>query len=270
MEFGICTNMNAAGASKVGAEQIAFYKHCGFDYVELPLAEIVALTETHFKQVVGELRKSGIACRACNNFYPAHIRLTGEEFSIAKAVEYGRRALEKAARIGAEVVVLGSSGARNMPVGFCPSKAKEQFLSVVTKIAPLAREYNITIAIEQHNPAEGNMLNRFKEIIELVKVVDDPAIKLLFDNYHFEVVCDSIDLLGAVSSDIVHLHVSGLLNNREFPQDEAHFNELFSLLKKTGYDRTVSIEANADELFVQAPRSLEMLRRACIGEEKRI
>jgi len=45
MKIGCCTNMHAAGTDGTSAEHIGLFAELGYDYVELPMAEIMELDE---------------------------------------------------------------------------------------------------------------------------------------------------------------------------------------------------------------------------------
>ena len=48
MKFGCCINMIASGEDKIGAEHIGLIKQAGYDYLEMPLAEITQLSDSAF------------------------------------------------------------------------------------------------------------------------------------------------------------------------------------------------------------------------------
>lgn len=78
MRFGCCLNMIAKGPDGTGIEYIEALAKAGFDYAELPLAEMMALPDGQFQELVRRVAGSGVHCEACNNFFPKTERLTGE------------------------------------------------------------------------------------------------------------------------------------------------------------------------------------------------
>ena len=56
-----------------------------------------------------------------------------------------------AARVGASVVIFGSSGVRNVPAGFPLDAAWDQLRTLLTALASIATHHGITIAIVEHN-----------------------------------------------------------------------------------------------------------------------
>ena len=123
--------MIAPSADRIGIDAVETMASLGFDYVELSLADLMALPQEGFDHLAGRLERSGIPCEACNNFFPAHVRLTGETADPDIALDYARRALARAARLGARVVVFGSSGAKNVPEGFPHEAAWRQIVAAV-------------------------------------------------------------------------------------------------------------------------------------------
>ena len=97
MRFGCCLNMIAKGPDGTGIEYIEALAKAGFDYAELPLAEMMALPDGQFQELVRRVAGSGVHCEACNNFFPKTERLTGESADLGKSLDYARRAMDRAA-----------------------------------------------------------------------------------------------------------------------------------------------------------------------------
>lgn len=93
MRFGCCLNMIAKGPDGTGIEYIEALAKAGFDYAELPLAEMMALPDGQFQELVRRVAGSGVHCEACNNFFPKTERLTGESADLGKSLDYARRAM---------------------------------------------------------------------------------------------------------------------------------------------------------------------------------
>jgi hypothetical protein len=85
--------MIAPSADRIGIGVVETMASLGFDYIELSLADVMDLPQEAFQQLALRLERSGIPCDTCNNFFPSHIRLTGEAADPAIAMEYGRAPL---------------------------------------------------------------------------------------------------------------------------------------------------------------------------------
>ena len=88
MKFGCCLNMVATGSDGTGIERLDTIAKLGYDYVELPLAEMTALPREKFEEIKKIVASSGIRCETCNNFFPGTIRLTGSDVDMYRVLEY--------------------------------------------------------------------------------------------------------------------------------------------------------------------------------------
>jgi sugar phosphate isomerase/epimerase len=254
--------MNSSNSNKVGIEEFAFYAHVGFDYLELPLGEIMLLQDEEYSYLRQELKKSGIPCLACNNFIHGGIRITGKDFNIAKVKKYCEDAITRAADLGAEVIVFGSSKARNIPIGFSREKAYEQIDETLSIIGSIAQNNGVIIAIEQHNPSEGNVYNSYIEVREAAFRARHPNIKCNIDNYHLWVTLETTDVFVGMGEMLGHMHISALLErNMPLNENELEYKDFFKVLKQEKYDKLMSIEGFSKNLVGDAVRALDLLRR---------
>lgn len=97
MRFGCCLNMVSSEADKgTGIDFIETLSEIGYDYVELPLAEMAALSEEEFLSLKRRIDRTGIKCEVCNNFFPKTMRLTGASVDYTEIMAYVDRALRRA------------------------------------------------------------------------------------------------------------------------------------------------------------------------------
>lgn len=267
MKFGYCVNMlSLPGSDMSGREWIAAMGKLGFDYVELPLAQMMAYDDQDFVELfVKPLNESGLECHCCNNFFPASIRLTGPDFDPAIVEDYARRAMARAQRLGAKKIVFGSSGARNYPAGFPREEAQAQFRQVLNLLQPIAQEYGITLVMEHLNKLESNLLNSLHEGVELVNEVQLSQVRCLLDNYHMMLAGGDVSNILEAKGLLRHVHLARVLG-RSLPTegDEVDWQGVFAALKEIGYDEDCSIEAyvpveNREALIGEALRFLRSI-----------
>lgn len=262
MKYGCCLNMAACKPDRTGAEWLPAAKRSGFDYAELPLAEMMALSEADYDQLRSLLQQSGLPCRACNNFFPKTLRLTGPDAVTAEAVRYARAALTRAAELGAATVVFGSGGAKQVPDGFPLEAGYAQVVELLRQIAPIAQKEGITIAIEPLRKAECNLINTFREGCRLAADVGSPAVRVLIDFYHMTVEQESPEVLLELGPQyLAHVHFANP-TGRVYPlhADEAQYQPFMQALHQIGYDGRISCEAYTDDFAASAPLALELLR----------
>jgi sugar phosphate isomerase/epimerase len=245
-----------------GIEYVELLKKIGYDYIELPLAQVMDLDDRKFQAIVAKFNSSGIRCEVCNIFFPAEIRLTGKEVAGEKIRAYLEVALKRAAQLGVEFIVFGSSGARNVPEGFPLEAAWEQLVSLLRDLDKMLKPYGITVLIEPLNRLESNIINHTSEGFQLAKEVDCVNIKLLVDYYHWALEKEDTGILLETGDYLKHVHFSRP-EGRVFPKetDPDDYPPFFEHLKKIGYNRRVSVEAYTDDLENDAVQSLAFLKK---------
>jgi sugar phosphate isomerase/epimerase len=262
MEIGACLNTNARDPAGVGTDDIALYAELGYDYVEVPLAQAMSLDEAGFERLLGQLARAGIPCRSCNNFLPARARITGPSVDLAAVMAYAAAALDRAARLGAEIVVFGSCGAKNVPPGFPAAQARRQLAPFLEKAAPLAAARGLTITVEPVNRMESNLIISEAEGLELAMQAAHPSVKLLVDYFHMALGSDNLECLRGRGEWLRHVHIARTLG-RAYPAhpDEEDYAGFFARLKELGYAGRMSLEAKSENLRNDAGRALEILRK---------
>lgn len=227
----------------IGSQYIPALAKAGYDYAELPLAQMMELSDSEFEGLLQSLSEAGLMCCCCNNFFPATVRLTGEQTDAKKIEAYIKNAVKRASRLGAGYIVFGSSGAKNVPEGFSKTKAFEQIVEVLRIAGDYTEQAGITIVIEPLNQLESNIILNLDDGMELLKSVNKPSVQLLVDYYHFEKEHETQETLQKVMPYIHHVHFAEP-DGRVFPQEKkADYATFFDTLKKCGYSGGVSIEA---------------------------
>ncbi len=258
--FGCCGSMIAPTTDPIGLAIVEDLAAFGYDYIELSLRDLAVLPEPALATVISRLSRSGLACEVCNNFFPPEIRLTGPAADLPSALRYAEHALATAARVGASVVIFGSSGARNVPAGFPLDEAWSQLRTLLTALAPIAARHRITIALEHLNRGESNILNTVAETWRLAQEIDHPRIRLLIDAHHLLVENEPLAILAKVAPAITHVHVAQG-TDRIFPNShDAALVAFFTALRSTGYTQRCSVEAYPREFLSDAPRALATCR----------
>lgn len=261
MKFGCCSNMLARDPGQTGSETIDDLRDLGFDYVELPLAQVAALSPDAFDALCRQLDRCGLPCAACNNFFPTSMRLTGADADVSAALVYAGAALARAARLGAEVVVFGSGPAKSVPAGFPEAAAWRQLVDLLTRLSPLAKAHGITVAIEPLRRQECNIVNSAAEGLALARAVASEPIQLLIDFYHLDAENEDSRIVAAAGDTLRHVHIARPAGRR-FPAatDAPVFRRFFAALSAAAYDSRISIEAYSDDLRGDAAGALAFLR----------
>ena len=261
MKLGCCLNMLAKTETRIGDENAALFHELGYDYIELPLAQIMELSEEDFSKICVQIGNLGIPVEACNNFFPASIRLTGENANLHGALEYVRRATARAAEMGVKVIVLGSSGAKNIPEGFPHVRAKEQFISLLRGIQDIVAPLGITVALEPLNAEESNFILNAGEGLAVMEEAGCGNVRLLVDYYHMRMENEGLEILGRAGKNLRHVHIAAKAK-RAFPRqgDGEDYAAFFTALKAAGYDARVSVEGYSGNVPEDGRAAAEALR----------
>jgi len=245
----------------VGADIVESLAEIGYDYIELSMSGVAALPPSAFASLSGRLRASGIRCEAFNNFFPARIRLTGASARPNEALSYAAMAMDRAAALGAEVIVFGSSGAKNVPTGFPMEEAWRQLADLLRLLGPMAAARRLTIAIEPLNRSESNLINLAAEGLRLAREVNHPGVQLLIDYYHLAIEKEDPGIAVEAGPALRHTHFAKVCG-RTFPDEIVDdYRRFFSCLRRAGYQGRCSIEAYTADFASDARSALSVMRQ---------
>jgi sugar phosphate isomerase/epimerase len=261
MKIGCCLNMNAISEPGIGTERIPVIAGQGYDYIELPLAQVMELSAEGFRELLGKIRGGDIPLEACNNFFPATVRLTGEEARQETALEYAGAACDRAAAMGAKIVVLGSSGAKNIPPGFPYDRARGQLIELLGKLQDIVKPLGITVVLEPLNTKESNFVTTATEGLGIVRELRLDNIKLLVDYYHLRMEDEDPAVIREAGKDLRHVHIASK-EGRRFPKsgDGENYSAFFRELKAISYNGRISVEGYSENLGSDAAAAKSLLR----------
>ena len=264
MKYGCCFNMIAGVPGGIGAEHLAAFRQFGYDYAELPLAEMLRLPPSDLTALRDAVFESGLPCEGCNNFFPTDIRLTGPNVDFPAVFEYVDRAIATAASFGAKNIVFGSGGAKHVPDGYSTADAYAQIVRMLQYAASVCAKYDMTIAIEPLRKAECNIINTFAEGARLSSHVGSARVGVLVDLFHLVCEDESYQNINAYGPGrLVHVHISNP-NGRMFPVlhdgSETAYRLFSESILHIGYDGRISCEAYSTNAQADAPRTLALLQ----------
>ena len=258
--LGVCGCMADGGSDGTGIHVIDDAVRLGYDYLELSLAHIAALSDDDFGALKARLAAAPVKCETCHNFFPPDVRLTGNGADLDRAVAYADRAMRRAAILGADVIVFGSSGAKNVPDGFSFDAAWEQIVALLKAVDPLARRHGIDIAIECLNKGESNIVNSIADGIALVEATGGTNVKLLADYYHIMLEADPAADIVRAAPYLRHVHFAEV-ERRSYPRAiKTEYVSFFKTLIKAGYVGRVSIEAFTSDFATDGASAAKTMR----------
>lgn len=250
MKFGICCAPHALGEPARLLEIIA---DAGADYIEWSVGAVMS-SEAEWKKLQATVANARIKPEAFNGFLPPSQRITGPDVKMGESLDYASEAMRRCRALGAQVIVLGSGGARKLPEGWAPTRGLDQFETFCRELGPRAAEHDMVIAIEPLNVTEDNLVNTVASGAGIVDAVDHPNIQLLADFYHMFHDDEPVENVAKVGARLQHSHLADL--GRVAPgfakEGEADFVGFFRALHAAGYDKRCSFEGKTDDLAAQS------------------
>lgn len=236
IQFGVCTSL-------ANSEML---KKTGYAYVEGSVGRdlMPGKPDEEFTGKMKEFDTCRLPVIACNGFLPGTLKVTGQDARPDTALRYAEVAFRRAATAGIRTIVFGSSGARSVPDGFEREQARQQFISLLKDMGPVARKYGVTIAIENLQKSETNFINTVGEALAIAREVNDPNIRILADLFHMMRENEGPEVLVEAGNYLVHCHIAELKSRTAPGMEGDNFRPYFSALKKIRYRGGISIEGS--------------------------
>ncbi len=119
-------------------------------------------------------------------------------------------------------------------------------VKVLKEAGPILEEFGVTLVIEPLNTLvnhKGYYLWSSAEAFDIIREVDHPLVKVLFDIYHQQVmegnlianVTNNLDLIG-------HLHSAGCPGRNELDNGELDYQKIFAAIDQAGYQGVCALE----------------------------
>lgn len=144
------------------------------------------------------------------------------------------------------------------PAGVSSRQARDTVVANLRRAAPLAEAAGVTLLLEPLNTPQvpGYFLDSSALGFELLRDVDSPAVKFLYDVYHLQILEGNlIATIRANLRDIGHFQISDVPGRHEPGTGEINFPAIFSAIDADGYDGYVGIE------YIPAAGTVEGLDR---------
>lgn len=216
-------------------------KAAGFDGVELPVFEGEV---KHYEMLGRELKKQGLKCTTVTIVAPESSPISPDAAVRKTAVERLKWAIDCNKALGAETMV----GPFHSPLGVFsgdPPTAdeKKRAAEVLRQAAEFAKQANLMLAIEYLNRFECYFLTTAADAAALVKSVDHPNFRTMYDTFHANIEeARPSTAIKSVAPYLAHVHISE--NNRGTPgTGQVDWFESFRTLREVGYDGWLVIEA---------------------------
>lgn len=219
------------------------------------------VSDQEFQMLSKKLNNLSIPLFGSNLFIPGNLKVVGPEVDEKAVLAYVDAVFKRANAAGAQMIIWGSGGSRQVPDGFSRIKAREQFVSMAREVAALAKKYNIMLALENLNSTEANHINTLAEALEVVKAVDHENFRLCADIYHMLKEDEAPAVIEQAKGYIVYCEVAEEEGRTAPGVHGEDFKPYLTALKNIGYRGKIVVECRWDNLATQGADAYQYLRK---------
>ncbi len=220
---------------------LADLKKAGFDGVELP---IFGGTMAHYERVGKVLKDLGLRATAVTIAMPDANPVSPDAAVRQKGLDHIKSIIDFTAAIGGENLC----GPYHSPLGVFSGQGptddeKAHGADTLRKAADHAQKNKVMLAIEYLNRFECYFLTTAADAVALVKKVDHPSFRTMYDTFHANIEEKGITAaIQHIMPYTAHVHISE--NDRGTPgTGHVPWDETFKALRAAKYDGWLVIEA---------------------------
>jgi D-psicose/D-tagatose/L-ribulose 3-epimerase len=218
-------------------------KAMGFDLVEIP---IESETDIDYAKAAEAFKRTGLACSVCAVMGPSRDPAHADKAIQQGGIEYLKHLVDATVAMGGNRIGGPIYAAVGRTWQATPTQHKrelERCARNLKKVAKYAEDKGVVLAMEPLNRFETSFINLAEQAVELVQMVDSPAIRIMIDTFHANIeeksVGRAIEIAGPY---LVHIHANE--NDRGIPgSGHVAWNEVAAALKKVNYSGAMVIES---------------------------
>jgi len=220
---------------------LAKLKATGFDGVEIPL---FGGDRAHYSRVRKELDNLGLVCTAVSVCNKENNPISPDWAVRQKGLDHIKWAIDTTAILGGDNLCGPYHSAIGEFTGTGPTEdEKSRAADVLRAAAEHAQQNKVTLCIEYLNRFECYLLTTAADAIALVKRVNHPHFRTMYDTFHANIEEKGIPtVIETIAPHIAHVHISE--NDRGTPgSGHVPWDDTFRSLRKVRYDGWLVIEA---------------------------
>ena len=246
-----------------GPEDVARAAAVGFDYIELDLNGVLALSEEAYRAMAVEMRESGLRAEVVSGMLPSGVPIVGPEVSARQLHAALDRSFDAAQALGAEIVVFDCESARRLPLRFDPAMAWRQLGNFARILQSCAVRFDLRVALLPLRRSAADLMNYTSEAALISAMLQLDRVGVAASSYNMAMEAESLPQLRKAGSLLWHVRTSNVLGNRPpKPGDGEDYRKLFAALREMGYAGRVSCEAPCRDFDTEAAEALKCLRDA--------
>lgn len=215
-EKGLCDAMDLAKSNGLSAIEI-------FDFEGRDLELLAAEAKKRDMEIISFCQKNG--------------KFWGDPARLDEFVQGFSDSVEAAKKLGASNVIVSDD---LYPTDLPREQVHAAMVEGLKKIAPLAEQAGLTVIAE---PLSGKYFRDAVEPFDIIREVNSPNVKLLYDIFHFQLIAGNITKTLRENIDLIgHIHGAGAPDRGDMTEGELDYSYILEQLSKTGYDKYFGLE----------------------------
>lgn len=221
-------------------------KQAGFDYAELDMPEIEALSDTDFAAFRDHVEQAAFPIPTGARILPIKEPLFFVPGYQETSLEsYLKSSCKKCGQVGIKTILFGNGKARWL-VDEDSIQKEQVFINFLRMLCEIAGENGQEILIEPLGPKYSNYMNTVPEAARVIEAANMPNLAVMADIRHFVWSKEPFEDIVKYRDLVRHIHVDYPLSypERKYPSvgDDYDYAPFFQQLKD--YDGTLTIEAD--------------------------
>ena len=234
-----------------GFGRIADYtqiKMAGYDYAELDMPEIEALSQEDYEGLRERVEQEAFAVLTGARILPITDPLFFVDgFRPESLKDYLEKTCRRSGQLGIEKIILGNGKARSLADP--KDRAKEPvFVDFLRMLSDIAGENGQKLILEPLGPKYSNYINTIPEAVELIQKANRPNLFAMADLRHMVWSREPLNDVITYRPYVAHIHVDYPLSypQRRYPAvgDDYDYSPFLAVLKQLDRQDTLTIEAD--------------------------
>lgn len=243
-------------------------KQAGYDFAELDMPEIEELSDYDFTSFAGVVKQENFPVLTGARILPVKEPLFFiGDFRPESLREYLRKSCGRSGELGIKKIILGNGKARSF-VQDSDRQKEHVFIDLLGMMAGIAAENGQELIPEPLGPKYSNYINTVPEAVEVIKRVGASNLFTMADLRHMLWSKENFSDLVTCKDYIHHVHIDYpvAFPERRYPDinDGYDYGEFFAAMKESGYDSTLTVEAETPNDWSKAHGQLTaLLKKYC-------
>ncbi|MEM0368388.1 MAG: sugar phosphate isomerase/epimerase family protein [Desulfurococcaceae archaeon] len=235
----------------------------GYDGLEIDLGHPESLPIDGIKY---KMRETGVKCTFSVGLSKETDVSSSDPETRKRGIAYIKKLVDIASELESDVIcgILYAAWGEVDPKGRRPEKY-EWAMECLREAADYASQHGVTLALEPVNRFEGYLICTAEEMLDFVKRINHPNVKVHLDTFQMNIEEDNLyKAIKRAGEYLYHVHLCE--NHRGIPgTGHIPWMDIFKALKEIGYNRWVVVEAWVHDVFLtelgEIPPKIAMWRR---------